>query len=144
MTHAIDRDAIVAALWAGRTSVPKGLQWPHYGDLYIADWSVPAYDPALARNLVREAGYRGEPIPYRLLPNYYTNQVDTAQSLVEMWRQVGLNVEIRMKENTQQCHQKGGRAPGSGSGSGKQRKGEPHPTARRAEAWGPAIVGNGL
>lgn len=102
LTHAIDRDAIVAALWAGRTSVPKGLQWPHYGDLYIADWSVPAYDPTLARNLVREAGYRGEPIPYRLLPNYYTNQVDTAQILVEMWRQVGLNVEIHMKENTQQ------------------------------------------
>lgn len=102
LTHAIDRDAIVAALWAERTSVPKGLQWPHYGDLYIADWSVPAYDPALARNLVREAGYRGEPIPYRLLPNYYTNQLDTAQILVETWRQVGLNVDIHMKENTQQ------------------------------------------
>jgi peptide/nickel transport system substrate-binding protein len=48
---------------------------------------------------LREAGYRGEPIPYRLLNNYYTNQTATAQILVEMWRQVGLNVQIEMKEN---------------------------------------------
>ncbi len=98
-THAIDRQAIVDSLWAGRTEIPKGLQWSFYGDMFIADWSVPAYDPAEARRLLREAGYRGEPVPYRLLNNYYTNQVGTAQILVEMWRQVGLNVQIEMKEN---------------------------------------------
>jgi peptide/nickel transport system substrate-binding protein len=70
--------------------------------MYQADWSVPAYDPAEARRLLREAGYKGEPIPYRLLNNYYTNQVATAQVLVEMWRAVGLNVQIEMKENWQQ------------------------------------------
>ncbi len=101
-THAIDRQAIVESLWAGRTEIPKGLQWSFYGDMFIADWSVPAYDPAEARRLLREAGYRGEPVPYRLLNNYYTNQVGTAQILVEMWRQVGLNVQIEMKENWSQ------------------------------------------
>ena len=101
-THAIDRQAIVESLWAGRTVIPKGLQWEFYGDMFIADWSVPAYDPAEARRLLREAGYRGEPIPYRLLNNYYTGQVGTAQILVEMWRQVGLNVQIEMKENWSQ------------------------------------------
>ncbi len=101
-THAIDRQMIVESLWAGRTEVPKGLQWPYYGDMFQADWSVPAYDPALARRLLREANYRGEPIPYRLLNNYYTNQNATAQVLVEMWRQVGLNVQIEMKENWSQ------------------------------------------
>jgi peptide/nickel transport system substrate-binding protein len=101
-THAIDRQAIVDSLWAGRTVIPKGLQWEFYGDMFIADWSVPAYDPAEARRLLREAGYRGEPIPYRLLNNYYTGQVGTAQILVEMWRQVGLNVQIEMKENWSQ------------------------------------------
>jgi peptide/nickel transport system substrate-binding protein len=98
-THAIDRQAIVDSLWAGRTVVPKGLQWPYYEGMFHADWEVPRFDPAEARRLVRESGYRGDPIPYRLLNNYYTNQNATAQVMVEMWRAVGLNVQIEMKEN---------------------------------------------
>ncbi len=99
LTHAIDRQAIVASLWAGRTEIPAGLQWPFYGNMFVADWRVPAFDVAEARRLLREANYRGEPIPYRLLNNYYTNQTPTAQILVEMWRAAGLNVQIEMKEN---------------------------------------------
>ena len=38
--------------------------------------------------------------------NYYTNQVATSQILVEMWREVGLNVDIEMKENWQQIFDK--------------------------------------
>ena len=98
-THSIDRQAIVDSLWAGRTVVPKGLQWDYYGDMFISDWSVPAFDPELARKLLKEANYKGDPIPYRLLNNYYTNQNATAQVLVEMWKAVGLNVEINTKEN---------------------------------------------
>jgi peptide/nickel transport system substrate-binding protein len=79
--------------------VPRGLQWPYYDSMFISDWEVPRFDPAEARRLLREANYRGEPIPYRLLNNYYTNQNATAQVMVEMWRQVGLNVQIEMKEN---------------------------------------------
>jgi peptide/nickel transport system substrate-binding protein len=99
MTHAIDRKAIVDSLWAGRTEVPRGLQWPYYDQMFHADWEVPRYDLAEARRLLREANYRGDPIPYRLLNNYYTNQNATAQVMVEMWRAVGLNVQIEMKEN---------------------------------------------
>ncbi|NGM23783.1 ABC transporter substrate-binding protein [Roseomonas stagni] len=102
ITHSMDRKAIVDSLWAGRTEVPKGLQWPYYDQMFHADWDVPAYDPAEARRLLREANYRGEPIPYRLLNNYYTNQNATAQVLVEMWRSVGLNIQIEMKENWSQ------------------------------------------
>jgi len=99
LTHAIDRQLIVDALWAGRTRVPKGLQWEYYDKMFHADWSVPAFDPAMAKTLLREGGYKGDPIPFRVLNNYYTNQVSTAQVLVEMWRSVGVNVEIQMKEN---------------------------------------------
>ena len=102
MTHAIDRQSIVDALWAGRTQVPKGLQWDYYGAMFVADWSVPAFDVKLARDLVRQSGYKGDPIPYRLLNNYYTNQTATAQVLAEMWKEAGLNVAIEMKENWQQ------------------------------------------
>jgi peptide/nickel transport system substrate-binding protein len=102
MSHAIDRQAIVDALWAGRTSVPRGLQWEFFGDMYVADWTNPQYDPALARKLLKDAGYKGDPIPYRLLNNYYVNQVPTSQVLVEMWKQVGVNVVIEMRETFSQ------------------------------------------
>ena len=106
MTHAIDRKAIVDSLWAGRTRVPAGLQWEFYGDMFIPSWTVPEFDPVRARELVKASGYKGDPITYRLLPNYYTNQVFTAQALVEMWRQVGLNVQITMKENWSQVFER--------------------------------------
>ncbi|MFN3482566.1 ABC transporter substrate-binding protein [Rhabdaerophilum calidifontis] len=106
-THAIDRQAIVDSLWAGRTVVPKGLQWPYYADMFHADWSVPDYNPKLAQDLLKQAGYKGDPIPYRLLNNYYTNQVATAQVLVEMWKAVGLNVQIETKENWTQIMARG-------------------------------------
>jgi peptide/nickel transport system substrate-binding protein len=106
-THAIDRKAIVDSLWGGRTVVPRGLQFEYYGDMFVSDWEVPRYDPAEARRLLKEANYKGDVIPYRLLNNYYTNQTPTAQILVEMWRQVGLNVSIDMKENWSQILERG-------------------------------------
>lgn len=99
MTHAVDRQSIVNALWSGRTSVPKGLQLDFFADMRLDDWNVPQYDPALARQLLKEANYQGEEIPYQLLNNYYTNQVPSAQILVESWKNVGLNVKLEMKEN---------------------------------------------
>lgn len=98
-THAIDRQAIVDSLWAGRTRVPRGLQWEFYADMFHGDWNVPEFNPKLAQDLLKQAHYKGDPVPYRLLNNYYTNQVATAQVLVEMWKSVGLNVQIETKEN---------------------------------------------
>jgi peptide/nickel transport system substrate-binding protein len=65
---------------------------------------MPAYDPEKARKLLAEAGYKGEVIPYRLIPNYYTLQNATAQVLVEMWKAVGVNVRLDFKENWQQIY----------------------------------------
>ncbi len=106
MTHAIDRTAIVDSLWAGRTRVPRGLQWDFYADMLIGDWTVPQFDMARAQALVKASGYKGDPIPYRLLNNYYTNQVSTAQVLTELWKQAGLNVQIEMKENWSQIFER--------------------------------------
>ncbi|MCO4052826.1 MAG: ABC transporter substrate-binding protein [Bosea sp.] len=107
LTHSIDRQAIVDSLWAGRTKVPAGLQWEYYGDMFHADWTVPEFNPTLARDLLRQSGYKGDPIPYRMLNNYYTNQNSTAQVLVEMWRSVGLNVQINTVENWSQIMARG-------------------------------------
>ena len=107
MAHAIDRKSIVESLWEGRTRVPAGLQWEFYGDMFVQGWTVPEFDLAKARDLVKASGYKGDPITYRLINNYYTNQVFTAQALVEMWRQAGLNVQISMKENWTQIFERG-------------------------------------
>lgn len=107
MTHAIDRKAIIDALWGGRTSIPAGLQWEFYADMFINDWSVPKYDVALAKKLLKEAGYKGEIIHFRTMNNYYTNQTQTDQIMLEMWRAVGLNVQMQMAENWTQIFEKG-------------------------------------
>jgi peptide/nickel transport system substrate-binding protein len=111
MSHSIDRQAIVDSLWSGRTAVPRGMQWDVYGDMMLRDWEAPRFDVAEARRLLREANYRGEPIPYQLLNNYYTGQVASSQVLLEGWRAAGLNVQIEMKENWGQIL---GRFPGRG------------------------------
>ena len=111
MAYAVDRKQIVDSLWDGRTVVPAGLQFPFYDQMFVQGWTVPEYDVATSRDLLKQAGYKGDPIPYRLLNDYYTNQVATGQVLVEMWRQAGLNVEIGMKENWTQILERG---PGRG------------------------------
>jgi len=102
MAMAIDRQLIVDTLFHGFTSVPNGFQMNLFGDMYIKDYPGVSYNPAKARKLVKKSGYKGETIYYRLLSNYYTLQVAQAQILVEMWKAVGLNVKIDMKENWNQ------------------------------------------
>jgi peptide/nickel transport system substrate-binding protein len=109
MAHAIDRKTIVDSLWLGRTIVPAGLQWPFYGPMFVQGWTVPEYDPALVKQLLKEANYKGDVIPYRLLNDYYTNQTANAQILVEMWKTAGINVEIQMKENWSQVFDPAGK-----------------------------------
>ena len=55
---------------------------------------------------MRASGYEGDPIPYRLLNNCYTNQVANAQVLMESWGVAGLNVEVSMKENWSQTFER--------------------------------------
>jgi peptide/nickel transport system substrate-binding protein len=119
MGHAIDRRAIIDGLWAGRTQVPPGLQFDWYGKMLVEGWAAPPYDPARARQLLRDAGYKGDALPYRLLNNYYINQVPCSQVLVEMWRDVGLNVEIAMKENWSQVQERSGRGINDWSSSAR-------------------------
>ncbi|RJT26313.1 oligopeptide ABC transporter substrate-binding protein [Mesorhizobium waimense] len=106
LSLALDRKALVQALWQDRLPLPNGFQLSSFADGYIEDFPALAYDPDLARKLLAESGYNGETITYRLLNNYYPNQVAGAQIMLEMWRSVGLNVEIQMMENSAQLVQK--------------------------------------
>ncbi|WP_374445244.1 ABC transporter substrate-binding protein [Stella sp.] len=109
LSLAIDRRLIVETLWGRRVGIPNGNQFPAFGPLYIADRPVPVYDPDAARRLLREAGYRGQPIDYRINNNYYATEIATAQVLVEMWKAVGLEVVLSIKENWTQILEPAGR-----------------------------------
>jgi peptide/nickel transport system substrate-binding protein len=100
---AIDRDLIVETLWGGRTKVPSGHQWEQYGDMFLdgVEWT---YDPAKARELVKASSYKGEELVYPVVNNYYTNEVATAEILVAMWADIGVNVRMEVKENWKQVN----------------------------------------
>lgn len=106
LSLALDRKLFIEALWQNKVPVPNGFQMPSFGQGYVADFPALAYDPDLARKLVQESGYKGETITYKLLNNYYANQVAGAQTMIEMWKAVGLNVQIEMLENFQQIYRK--------------------------------------
>ncbi|MBP2674729.1 MAG: appA 1, partial [Deltaproteobacteria bacterium] len=101
---AIDRDAIVRTIWKGRADVvdsilPAG-SWAHEPDLPTL-----LFDPAQARRLLDEAGFRdgdgAGPLP-RLRLTYKTSQNEVrrrvATVIQEQLRQVGILVEIQSLE----------------------------------------------
>ncbi|MBY5361911.1 ABC transporter substrate-binding protein [Rhizobium leguminosarum] len=107
MNLAVDRKLIVDSLWQGRVTVPNGHQLPVYGDLYDPGRAPLEYNPDRARELLRQSNYKGEEIPYRMVPTYYTNQLATGQVLVEMWRSVGINVRLETVQDISQVYREG-------------------------------------
>lgn len=106
LSLAIDRQLIIDQLWDNRITQAHGLQYPSFGELYFDDFPTPEFNPEKARSLLQEAGYNGDPIKYQLMNNYYPNQVLSAQAMIEMWKSVGLNVQLNMVENFGQIYQK--------------------------------------
>lgn len=102
LTLAIDRELIVETLYDGMTTVPNGNQFTYYNDMYLEDAPPLEYNPEKARELLAESSYEGEELLYRLLPGYYTMQMATAEAMQQMWKDVGINVKIEIKENWDQ------------------------------------------
>lgn len=99
MNLAIDRQLLNEALWGGQAVVPNGHQYPEFGDMYNPDHKGLEYNPERAKELLAEAGYDGGLIKYTTQPNYYLNALPAAQAIVEMWKAVGLNVELNVVES---------------------------------------------
>ena len=110
LSLAIDRQLLVDTFWQGRVSVTHSLQLPAFGALYNPDRPVPPHDPAKARAELKLSKYDGAPLPYRVVgSDYYPNEVAIAQALIGMWKDVGINVELVLKENMAQVFQPPGR-----------------------------------
>ena len=100
MNLAIDRQLLSDALWGGGALVPNGHQYSEFGALYNPERPSPPYDPERALELVEASDYNGEPVVFRTSATYYTNGLQAAQAIVEMWRAVGINAEVQTAEET--------------------------------------------
>ncbi|HEY4200709.1 MAG TPA: ABC transporter substrate-binding protein [Devosiaceae bacterium] len=103
----IDRKLMNDALWAGLAGVPNGFQIPAYGAVYDPNRPDFKHDPERAKALLQEAGYKGEKITFRTLNDYYVNSVAAIQMMLEMWKAVGLNVDMQILETWAQVSQPG-------------------------------------
>lgn len=107
LSLAVDRQGLIDALWKGQTYTPNGYQLPSFGTLYDKDRKGYGYDPELARKLVKESGYKGQEISYRVIPNYYLFNVEAAQIIQEMWRAIGVNIRIDFVDSFKEVRKAG-------------------------------------
>jgi len=127
----IDRKKLVDSLWLGQAVISQSHNYPEYGRMFLNDRSNP-FDPVKAKTLLKDAGYKGQKITYRTLPNYYTGALDAAQIIVEMWKEVGINAELQVVESFDQMQAKGQQV---GNTSNSTRL--PDPMGALWVSWGP-------
>jgi peptide/nickel transport system substrate-binding protein len=132
LAASIDRQKLVDTLWQGTAKVPASHNFPEYGPMYLEGRKLP-YDPAKAKALLEAAGYKGEPIVYRTQANYYTNAVEAAQIMIEMWKAVGINASLQVVENSTQL-----RGPGAQIFNWSNSTRLPDPLGAIWVAWGPS------
>lgn len=130
----VDRKKLVDTLWLGKAVIPNSHNYPEYGDMYLKEPRT-LFDPAKAKELLKQAGYKGEKITYRTMPAYYTNALDAAQIIVEMWKGIGVNAELQVVENFAQMRAKGQQV---GNNSNSTRL--PDPLGALWVSWGPSSV----
>ncbi len=99
MHHAIDKEAISKALFAGRAKVQSTYSTPGRpgGD---PNYKF-AYDPAKAKALLAQSGYgpnNPAKIKFGTFNGNFTGDFDIARVLVQMWQQVGIECELRITE----------------------------------------------
>lgn len=98
LSLAVDRKMLNEALWLGKAVVPTTHSYPQYGPLYMPELTTFQYDPAKAKELLKEAGYDGTPIRFDTSATYYTNGLLAAQAIQEMWATVGIKVQLNVDD----------------------------------------------
>jgi peptide/nickel transport system substrate-binding protein len=108
--YAVDRQAIVKKLWRGRGVVPNDA-YPNV-DKIGYDKSKPPFefDPKKAKDLLAQAGYKGEEIKIESAVGYLANDKQLTETLGAMFQEVGINAKVQLIEysvRAQKMRQKG-------------------------------------
>jgi len=97
----IDRKALTEALWGGNAIHTRGFQFE--GEpLYNAARPFTPFDLAQAKALLAQGNYAGQEIVYLAnTPNYYTNEREAGEVIVDGWKQLGINARLELLEGAQ-------------------------------------------
>jgi peptide/nickel transport system substrate-binding protein len=95
IAYGIDRERIINDLLSGQAVIAHSIlpteSWAYNGEIKYS------YDPAKAKQLVAESGYKNEPIKFRFsVGNTAVNQY--AQVIQNSLKEIGLNIEIETVE----------------------------------------------
>ncbi len=97
MSLAVDREAIVKELWRGRGIAPNG-PIARGDNHYDTTLSPLAFNPKEARERLKKAGYKGEPIYIETTSGYMANDKPMSEAIAAMWKDVGLNAVVEVLE----------------------------------------------
>jgi peptide/nickel transport system substrate-binding protein len=95
LSLAIDRETIVRELWRGRGLVPSG-PIPRGDDHHDPALPPLPYDPRGARDRLRQAGYRGEPVVLETTAGFIPNDRSMTELIAQMWEEVGVRVVVEV------------------------------------------------
>lgn len=98
LNHAIDREALVKNTLAGLGSIQGGLL--PKGAAHYVDLPGFRYDPARAKQLLAEAGHpSGFSAKFVGTKGVYLKDFEIEQAMQDMWKAVGVNIELNIVEN---------------------------------------------
>jgi len=106
LSLAIDRETLRRELWLNANYTPNGHQLPSFGRMYNPQRPGYIYDIERAKKLVRESGYDGERLSYRMIPDYYLHSENAALMIIEMWRRIGVNAKLELVETHKEARDK--------------------------------------
>jgi peptide/nickel transport system substrate-binding protein len=96
--YALDRQAIVKKLWRGRGVVPNDA-YPNVDKLGYDQSKPPfAFDPAKAKALLAQAGYKGEEVVIESAVGYLANDKQLTEALGAMFQDVGIKAKVQLIE----------------------------------------------
>jgi peptide/nickel transport system substrate-binding protein len=109
LSLAIDREAIIRELWRGQGTTCNGPIAK--GDNHY-DGSLPPlkYDPSLAKQRLKEAGYKGEEIVFECTVGLISNDKTMGEAVVAMWRDVGVNCRMEIIESSVRAQKHAGKS----------------------------------
>ncbi len=97
MSLAIDRDLILKELWRGQGAVPNSLVVK--GDSHYDPTLPPLkYDPNKAKQLLKEANYKGEELTLETPIGFMVMDREMSEVVTSMWKDVGINAKLEQLE----------------------------------------------
>jgi peptide/nickel transport system substrate-binding protein len=97
LNHAIDKKTLVEQLYRGRAVALRAPMQETIPELNRSLAGYP-YDPQKARDLLKQAGYQGQPIKVSTPTGRYTLDKELGEAVAGMLEKVGVTVEFKASE----------------------------------------------